>query len=467
MKINDLINMAGKNLWRTKLRTTLTLVGVMVGIGALIAMVSFGAGLEKNITDKFKSNDLFTSLSISTKAINFKDGPRGGKMHPPTERTADNDVPLNDSLVDLLNKRPEVNVAYPRLNFPIKARLGALHISSRTGSVPLKMGEYAPYNDLYAGQFFSNDTAKEAIVSLDFLRSLGIEARTKNNINKKLEIDSGLKLCLVDTLLGKDLVLITTNLKSTSPIAFLGGIENVIGEDSTTVKIVGIIKEEQFAGPSLREEIILPIGTAKSLPAIGFDKISEMLDNKTKGNQYNSIYVKAKSMDDLKQLKAFLDKEHINYFAIDDGLKEMKKAFLILDSILGIIGLISLLVAGFGIINTMLMSIMERTREIGIMKAIGGKNRDIRLIFFFEAGSIGVLGALGGISLGYGITRIANFVVNKQYIKNPDETVDLFAFPMWLIFGSILFSILISLLAGLYPAIRASKIRPIEALRQN
>ncbi|MCY1549201.1 ABC transporter permease YtrF [compost metagenome] len=114
----------------------------------------------------------------------------------------------------------------------------------------------------------------------------------------------------------------------------------------------------------------------------------------------------------------------------------------------------------------MLMSILERKREIGIMKAVGGKNRDIRMIFFFEAGFIGLVGALGGISLGYGLTRIANLIVNNQYMKNADEFVDMFSFPWWLIGGSVLFSIIISLLAGLYPAIRASSIHPIDALRQ-
>jgi putative ABC transport system permease protein len=246
----------------------------------------------------------------------------------------------------------------------------------------------------------------------------------------------------------------------------MGGIENMIGEEETKVKIVGMLKEEQFSGPAMREEIILPITTAKKMPSLGFDRISDMISNKNKGNQYASIYVKTKSMDDLGKLKKFLDKQKINYFAVDDGLAEMKKAFLILDSVLGIIGLISLLVAGFGIINTMLMSILERKREIGIMKAVGGKNRDIRMIFFFEAGFIGLVGALGGISLGYGLTRIANLIVNNQYMKNADEFVDMFSFPWWLIGGSVLFSIIISLLAGLYPAIRASSIHPIDALRQ-
>lgn len=463
MTISDLITMARQNLWRTRLRTMLTLIGVIIGIGALISMVSFGIGLERNITDKFKSNDLFTSLTISTKAFNFKGGPGARNK---AEKTEDSAVPLNDSLIASLQKRPEVAIAYPRLNIPVRAALYHDTTATNIGSLPMSMAKYPPYNQLYDGRYFSSDSAQEAIVSLAFLRDLGMEVCTKDKLAKYQQTDTSLKLALSDTILGRELTIYSAALKSTSPFAMIGGIENMIGEEETKVKIVGILKEEQFSGPAMREEIILPIATAKKMPSLGFDRISDMISNKNKGNQYATIYVKTKSMDDLGKLKQFLDKQKINYFAVDDGLAEMKKAFLILDSVLGIIGLISLLVAGFGIINTMLMSILERKREIGIMKAVGGKNRDIRMIFFFEAGFIGLVGAIGGIALGYGLTRIANLIVNNQYMKNADEFVDMFSFPWWLIGGSVLFSIIISLLAGLYPAIRASSIHPIDALRQ-
>lgn len=463
MTILDLITMARQNLWRTRLRTLLTLIGVIIGIGALIAMVSFGIGLEKNITEKFKSNDLFTSLTISTKAFNFKGGPRARGAADQQSETA---VPLNDSLIAVLQKRPEVSIAYPRLNVPVRAALSKDTASTNIGSLPMEMAQHPPYNELYAGRYFSNDSALEAIVSLHFLESLGLEVRTKDKIAGYTPSDSSLRLASADTVLGKEISLFSVSLKNASPFAMMGGLENAIDESETKVKIVGILKEEQFAGPNLREEIILPIKTAKAMPSLGFDRVSDLISNKNKGNKYTSIYVKAKSMEDLNKLKKYLDDQKINYFAIDEGLAEMKKAFLILDSILGIIGLISLLVAGFGIVNTMLMSILERTREIGIMKAVGGKNSDIRMIFFFEAGFIGFIGALGGITMGYGLTRLANLIVNNQYIKDADEFVDLFSFPWWLIGGSVLFSIVISLLAGLYPAIRASSIHPIDALRQ-
>ena len=105
--------------------------------------------------------------------------------------------------------------------------------------------------------------------------------------------------------------------------------------------------------------------------------------------------------------------------------------------------------------------------EIGIMKAIGGSELQIRSIFFVEAGTIGFMGALGGLGLGWLITRVADIFVNAKITGSGNDPVNLFYFPAWLIVGAILFSIVISLLAGLYPAVRASRIDPVEALRHN
>jgi len=157
----------------------------------------------------------------------------------------------------------------------------------------------------------------------------------------------------------------------------------------------------------------------------------------------------------------------LNAFALSDDLKEMKKLFLIMDSVLGAIGIIALVVAALGIINTMLMSILERTREIGIMKSIGGSENEIKTIFFVEASFIGLIGGIFGLILGWAVTLLANVVLNSQLRPQDLPEADLFYFPMWLILGSLAFSVLISLLAGLYPAIRAANIDPVEALRHD
>jgi putative ABC transport system permease protein len=138
-----------------------------------------------------------------------------------------------------------------------------------------------------------------------------------------------------------------------------------------------------------------------------------------------------------------------------------------MDAILGAIGTIALVVAALGIINTMVMSILERTREIGIMKAIGGSEGEIRTIFFIEAGTIGFIGAVFGLVLGWLVTRVANMIANARFLPAGESPVDFFYFPLWLILGAIVFSLVISLSAGLYPANRAARVNPVEALRHD
>jgi putative ABC transport system permease protein len=154
-------------------------------------------------------------------------------------------------------------------------------------------------------------------------------------------------------------------------------------------------------------------------------------------------------------------------FSLNDALQGAKRAFIILDLALSLIGSIALAVSSLGIVNTMVMSILERTREIGIMKAIGGSDGDIRRIFLVEASAIGLLGGWFGVALGWLVGRVINFGANV-YIQNQGGTPgNLFSLPFWLIGGAIGFSIVISLIAGSYPASRAAKLDPIRALRHD
>jgi putative ABC transport system permease protein len=148
-------------------------------------------------------------------------------------------------------------------------------------------------------------------------------------------------------------------------------------------------------------------------------------------------------------------------------LQGAKRAFIILDILLSLVGSIALTVSSLGIMNTMVMSILERTREIGIMKAIGGSDADVARIFLVEASGIGVLGGLVGVLLGWVVGRAINFGANI-YIQSQGGTAgNLFSLPIWLIGGAIAFSWVISLIAGSYPARRAAKLDPIQALRHD
>ena len=155
-------------------------------------------------------------------------------------------------------------------------------------------------------------------------------------------------------------------------------------------------------------------------------------------------------------------------FSIVDQLEQFRTVFLIIDSVLGLLGGISLLVASFGIANTMIMSILERTREIGIMKAIGAEDREIKLIFFVEAAVLGLVGGVIGVFSAWAVDAIANRLAYRFFLKpNGASFVDFFFLPFWLSMGAILFALIVSILAALYPAARAARIDPVRALRHD
>jgi len=152
-------------------------------------------------------------------------------------------------------------------------------------------------------------------------------------------------------------------------------------------------------------------------------------------------------------------------FSYAEQFDEIRRAFFYFDLALGIIGLIALITASLGIVNTMVMSISERRREIGVLKSLGGDDADIRLLFLAESGVIGAVGAIVGIITGWLITRLASFIAVSFMRKEGIPPVDLFALPIWLILIALGIGIIVSLLAGYYPASRASRVDPVDALR--
>ena len=155
-------------------------------------------------------------------------------------------------------------------------------------------------------------------------------------------------------------------------------------------------------------------------------------------------------------------------FSIVDELDQIRTVFLIIDSVLGLLGGISLLVASFGIANTMIMSILERTREIGIMKAIGAEDREIKLIFFVEAAVIGLVGGVVGVLLAWGIDAVANRLAYRFILKPQGASfIDFFDLPLYLSARRDPVRADYVDLAALYPASRAARIDPVRALRHD
>ncbi len=182
-----------------------------------------------------------------------------------------------------------------------------------------------------------------------------------------------------------------------------------------------------------------------------------------KKGKYPSAIVKAATPEDVDEVKAQLSNMGYEALATIDIIDMIDTTFLVVEAFMGCIGAIGLLVALFGIANTMAMSVLERVREIGTMKALGARNRDIRKIFLLEAAWIGLAGGVVGIGGGWGLGLILN-VIAKSALEMPPGS-KLFSVSPWLVLGSLLFSVAVSIIAGVFPAMRAARLDPISALR--
>jgi ABC-type antimicrobial peptide transport system permease subunit len=160
-------------------------------------------------------------------------------------------------------------------------------------------------------------------------------------------------------------------------------------------------------------------------------------------------------------------KQGFSTFSIVDASKGITRFFKFLDLFLGIFGSMALAVASLGIVNTLVMAILERRREIGIMKALGASDGDVKRIFFVEAGSMGLLGGMLGAGMGWMIGRVINVGTNIWLQRQEFRPENFWFVPWWLVAAALGFSVFVSLFAGLYPASRAARLDPVQALRHD
>jgi ABC-type antimicrobial peptide transport system permease subunit len=475
MKLTEMLILSASNLWQARLRTTLTTLGVIIGIGALVSMVSFGTGMQKNITDALESNDLFTSLTVTTAKINLDELSENTIAELASQEKNNNGIPLNDSTLGIIRQVKDVKLAFPEFVFQGKVLSAGKTTNTNIRGIPKEMEDYPPFNTMLAGSFFKNDSANTVVIKFETLQRMGFvieKPGEKVELTDKMEKE-GKVLVNPDSLIGKPIEIISAVLAIKSmpsnPLAALNLMnKNPLSEHSTVLTIGGITKQSSpFSENLLDAGIFIPIKTLENIPHVGFSNVWDFFKSNNHDSEYSSIHVRVKGFKELRPVREELEKKGFHVFSIVDRLDEIRRTFLLFDSLLGAIGTIALIVAALGIINTMVMSILERTREIGIMKSIGASENEIKLIYIAEASVIGFLGAVFGLLLGWIVTLIANQIINSNLLPFGEKGINVFYFPWWLIAGAFLFSVLVSVLAGLYPAFRAARIDPVKALRHD
>ncbi|HDM32084.1 MAG TPA: ABC transporter permease, partial [bacterium] len=220
--------------------------------------------------------------------------------------------------------------------------------------------------------------------------------------------------------------------------------------------------EVKFFGIPEKFEVIGILEEAGASPQI-YVRVADLKDLPIK--EYQFAKVKVRRNEEMKEVREKLISMGFLVSALSDTIEQANKIFRIIQVVLGIFGVVALVVAAIGLVNTMTITLLERTNEIGIMRAIGASPSDVKWLFLGESVITGFLGGIGGIILGIFGAHIFNWLVNILARALGGREIDLFYFPFWFILFIILLSTLVGLVAGFFPARRAAKLNPLEALR--
>ncbi len=487
MTFRDLVVISTGNLRRMKLRTFLTSAGVLIAIAAFVSMLSFGAGSQQNIEQQFNKLGLFTTMHVY-----------------PKDRSKDKDSSsspkLNKEAIERIAKIPGVNLIYAYDAFSVDVSIGDTTVKSKAQALTSMAFQTKIFSTLLAGTPFKSDTSREVIVSDELLEDAGIDS-PKSVIGmpivisvKVSTIDSGLAHILVnkgetlldrakrihfDSLFYKTYRAHVIRTEANEIVQrFVKGFMNAQEVISDTLTICGV-RESSHMGRTRIEPVIIPIETAQRFRTSGFGgsplEIITAMSSGTLfsppeqegGKTFSQVTLDFDPKVPYTKIKESVEGMGYRTFSFAAEFEEIQRVFLYFDMALGLIGLIALSTASLGIVNTMVMSINERRREIGILKSLGAYENDIRALFLVESGVIGFLGTSGGIIFGWIITRIASVIAQGFMEDKGIPSIDLFAMPLWLIAIALAVGVGVSVVAGLYPAARASRVDPVAALRND
>jgi putative ABC transport system permease protein len=234
------------------------------------------------------------------------------------------------------------------------------------------------------------------------------------------------------------------------------------------LEVVGVVETEPAAGYGGigNARLLMPLDTASTLRAAQVNDLRDIVRGSSSTKvTYPSLSVRAKSPSQVETLEATIKDLGFNAFSLLDASKSLRTFFSVFDLLLGIFGSLALAVATLGIVNTLVMAILERRREIGVLKALGAADSDVQRLFFVEAGVMGFFGGIFGVAFGWLLGRAITFGTNVYLKRQNLNPIDLSSVPWWLVILALVFAVAVSLIAGLYPASRAAKLNPVDALR--
>jgi len=511
----DLVALAFSALRQQKVRTVLTLLGVVIGTFVLLLSLSVGQGVRTAIAEEWRRNDQLRSITVYRGRRNpeqdipaselevkgvMSDARRDRLRQVLIRRWSDKPFQdwnhLTPERLEELAALDHVEAVVPLVWFAGRARFNQQ--SSRMTAGSAEPGDRQLHERVIAGAFFTADQPRGVVVNEYLLYELGIhdEADVPKAVGQKLRLelssqpfrsysllallrgDRGNLTPAEEDILGKVADRLPAVVKR---LDLTDGERETLGkllkrpakrpgvstpvtvvEDFTISGVLRLPTREELRDPFrvIRDDngVLLPASAAAEL-------FFRMPANREQG--VNSVVVRVDSEDNVEEVDQHISDMGLGSYAPIKILQAIRLNVMMISLTTSFVAVVALVVAGLGITNTLLMSVLERTHEIGIMKAVGARDRHIQLLFLMEGAWIGLLGSLLGLLCGWLASlpgeRIARRLAEQQTKVPFDHS--LFAFPWWLLLGVPLFVTLLTMLAALYPARRAARVNPMTALR--
>lgn len=464
MSFSDLLKMSLSSLWRRKLRTVLTVLGVVVGTASIMVMISLGLGLSKSNMEQIEQYGGLTTITVYPNenggGMHYGGGGMAMTAESGSSGSADNEpIRINDTMMETLAAIDHVELASPVLSASAIAKYGKweayLNIQGMSKEALQKMnlelteGSELPLSDSELKFLYGNT------VITDFY-----DAKTN-----QYYWDTG-QLADIDYMKDPLFIIFDTDAywnsknggtdEKGAPVAapkkylipacgVMAGTENDYTENSNSV-----LCDVEALKMQLKK-----IYKGKAIPGQPTTKSGKPY----KEIYYDSAYIRVDDMKNVKAVQQEIKNLGLQANSNAEWMEQVQQSSRSIQATLGGIGAVSLFVAAIGIANTMMMSIYERTKEIGVMKVLGCDMAAIRNMFLAEAGFIGLIGGVVGIVLSYMISAIINFVLRDSYYSNVSYI------PPYLTLLALIFAVVIGMVAGLFPALRAMRLSPLAAIR--